>query len=84
MSARPEVFVTLPRVKADKVVGRLNQLVPTTRLNELPDGWKVKEPDVAMTGLAEPPQSASKKDSRMFAVLDVTVVPALKPRVGTF
>ena len=79
-----EVFVALPKVSPDNVSGRLKKLGPMVRLNEVPDGRNVKEPDVAMTGLAEPPQSASKKDSRMFAVLDVTGVPALKPRVGTF
>jgi hypothetical protein len=78
------VFVALPIVRADNVVGRLNQLDPTVRLKEVPEGRKVKDPEVAMIGFAVPPQSTSKKERRMFAVLAVTGVPALKPIVGLF
>ena len=74
-------MVALPMVRPDSVVGRLNQLVPTRRLKEVPDGRNVKEPEVAMVGFV---QSASKKERRMFAVLAVTGVPARKPRVVTF
>ena len=81
-----EVFVALPKVSPDKVSGRLKKLGPTGRKKDVPDGRNVKEPEVAMigAGAAGPPQSVSKKDSRMSAVLDVTGVPALKPIVGEF
>ena len=66
-----------PMVRPDSVVGRLNQLVPTVRLKEVPEGRNVNDPEVAMIGLPDPPQSASKNERRMLAVLDVTEVPAL-------
>ena len=78
------MLVGLPKVRPDKVLGRTNQLVETARLKEVPDGRNVKEPEVAMIGFAVLPQSASKKERRMFAVLAVTGVPARKPIVGLF
>ena len=80
----PEALVALPTVSPDSVVGRLNQLLATARLKEVPDGRNVNDPVVATMGLLDPPQSASKNESRMFDELAVTAVPALKPRVGVF